>query len=135
VNRRYEYLDVDDLLALAVVLLGDPPPVRDIGRLASAAARPAATAFGEEAYADVWQKAAALLQSVVKDHPLVDGNKRLGWLACAVFLDLNGVDPTTASPSPAPTSPPGSRPPDSSPDTGASSAATAERFPTRPALL
>jgi death-on-curing protein len=97
VNRRYEYLDVDDLLALAVVLLGDPPPVRDIGRLASAAARPAATAFGEEAYADVWQKAAALLQSVVKDHPLVDGKKRLGWLACAVFLDLNGVDPTTAS--------------------------------------
>jgi death-on-curing protein len=38
-----------------------------------------------------------LLHSLVKNHALVDGNKRLGWLACAVFLDLNGIDPTTAS--------------------------------------
>ncbi len=42
-------------------------------------------------------KAAALLQSVVNNHALVDGNKRLGWLSCAVLLDLNGVDPTRAS--------------------------------------
>ena len=40
---------------------------------------------------DVWTKAAALLQSLVEHHPLVDGNKRLGWLATAVFLELNGV--------------------------------------------
>jgi prophage maintenance system killer protein len=40
---------------------------------------------------DIWMKAAALLQSVVKNHPLIDGNKRLGWLSTAVFLDLNGV--------------------------------------------
>jgi death-on-curing protein len=92
-----EYLDVDDLLGLAVVLLGDPPPVRDVGLLASAAGRPAATVFGEDAYADVWSKAAALLQSLVMNHPLVDGNKRLGWLACAVFLDINGHDPTRAT--------------------------------------
>ncbi|MGK2929200.1 MAG: type II toxin-antitoxin system death-on-curing family toxin, partial [Acidimicrobiales bacterium] len=77
--------------------LGDPPPIRDLGLLGAAAARPRASAFGDDAYPDVWTKAAALLHSVVKNHPLVDGNKRLGWLACAVFLDLNGIDPTTAS--------------------------------------
>ena len=92
-----EYLDLDDLLLLATALLGDPPPVRDLGLLGAAIARPAASAFGEDAYPDVWTKAAALLQSIVKNHALVDGNKRLGWVACAVFLDVNGVDPTVAS--------------------------------------
>lgn len=92
-----EYLDVDDLVALAVSLLGEPPPIRDLGLLAAAAARPQASAFGDDAYPDLVTKAAALLHSIVKNHPLVDGNKRLGWLACAVFLDINGVDPTRAS--------------------------------------
>jgi death on curing protein len=92
-----EYLDLDDLLILATALLGDPPPVRDLGILGSAAARPRTSAFGEDAYPDVWTKAAALLQSIVGNHAFVDGNKRLGWLACAVFLDLNGIDPTRTS--------------------------------------
>ena len=92
-----EYLDLDDLVLLATGLLGDSPPIRDLGLLGAAAARPRASAFGRDAYPDVWTKAAALLQSIVKNHPLVDGNKRLGWLACAVFLDLNGVDPSPAT--------------------------------------
>ena len=92
-----EHLDLDDLLDLARMLLGDPPPVRDAGLLAAAAARPQATVLGEDAYPDLWSKAAALLDSVVNNHALVDGNKRLGWLATAVFLDLNGVDATVAS--------------------------------------
>lgn len=92
-----EYLQVDDLAALTVALLGEPPPIRDLGLLGAAVARPQASAFGNDAYPDLWTKAAALLQSVVKNHPLVDGNKRLGWLACAVFLDINGIDPTVAS--------------------------------------
>lgn len=92
-----EYLDLDDLIGLAAGLLGDPPPIRDVGLLASAAARPRATAFGEDAYPDVWTKAAALLHSVVKNHPLVDGNKRLGWMACGVFLEINGVAATKAT--------------------------------------
>ncbi len=96
-TQPVEYLDLDDLIALAAALLGDPPPVRDLGLLGSAVARPMTSAFGEDAYQDVWAKAAALLHSLVKNHPLVDGNKRLGWLACAVFLDLNGVDPTRAT--------------------------------------
>jgi death-on-curing protein len=86
-----EYLDVDDLIELASALLGDPPPIRDIGLLGSAAARPQTTAFGRDAYADLHSKAAALLQSLVNNHALVDGNKRLGWLATAVFLEINGV--------------------------------------------
>lgn len=92
-----EYLEVEDLLGLATVLLGEPPPVRDLGLLASCAARAGASAFGQDAYPDVWTKASALLHSIVKNHPLVDGNKRLGWLATAVFLELNGVDVTKAS--------------------------------------
>jgi death-on-curing protein len=91
-----EFLDLDDLLALAERLLGSPAPVRDVGLLGSAAARPQTSAFGADAYADIWTKAAALLQSIVKDHPLVDGNKRLGWLATAVFLELNGIEATAA---------------------------------------
>lgn len=86
-----EFLDLDDLVELARRLLGDPPPIRDIGLLGAAAARPSTTAFGEDAYPDLLTKAAALLQSVVNNHALVDGNKRLGWLATAVFLELNGV--------------------------------------------
>jgi death on curing protein len=92
-----EYLDVEDLISLATILLGDPPPIRDVGLLGSAAARPQTSAFGDDAYPDMWSKAAALLQSIVKDHPLVDGNKRLGWLATAVFLEINGVAATNAS--------------------------------------
>lgn len=79
------------------LLLGGPPPIRDTGLIGSAAARPQTTFFGEDAYTDVWAKAAALLQSIVKNHALIDGNKRLGWLATAVFLDINGIEITTAS--------------------------------------
>jgi death-on-curing protein len=89
-----QYLDLVDLIALATQLLGTPPPIRDVGLLGSAAARPQTIVFGEEAYPDIWAKAAALLQSIVKNHALVDGNKRLGWLATAVFLELNGVSAT-----------------------------------------
>lgn len=59
----------------------------------SATARPKATAFGEEAYGTVPLKAAALLHSLARNHALVDGNKRLSWLATVVFLDLNGFAP------------------------------------------
>ncbi|MCY3619992.1 MAG: type II toxin-antitoxin system death-on-curing family toxin [Acidimicrobiaceae bacterium] len=95
-SEPLEFLEPDDLIDLAGRLLGDPPPIRDAGLLAAAAARPQASAFGTDAYPDIWTKAAALLQSIVGNHPLIDGNKRLGWLAAAVFLELNGVGITTA---------------------------------------
>ncbi|MFM2076744.1 MAG: hypothetical protein RJA49_634 [Actinomycetota bacterium] len=96
-SEPIEFLDLDDLVELARSLLGDPPPIRDIGLLGSAAARPQTTAFGDDAYPDLATKAAALLQSIVNNHALVDGNKRLGWLATAVFLELNGIKASRAS--------------------------------------
>ena len=96
-NQGFEYLDTEDLVELARRLLGDPPPIRDIGLLGAAAARPQASAFGEDAYPDIWSKAAALLHSVVNNHPLVDGNKRLGWLATAIFLELNDASVSAAA--------------------------------------
>lgn len=89
---QFEYLDLEDLLSL-VVHLG-VGPVRDVGLLDSAAARPRSSAFGRDAYPTLDLKAAALLHSVANNHALVDGNKRLAWLAAVVFLDLNGQQPT-----------------------------------------
>lgn len=64
-------------------------PVRDVGLLDAAGARPRSSAYGTDAYATLELKAAALLHSLVGNHALVDGNKRLAWLAAAAFLDLN----------------------------------------------
>lgn len=82
------YLSVEDLLVLA----GDlgVGPLRDLGLLESASHRPSASLWGTEAYPSLELKAAALLDSLVNSHPLVDGNERLGWLATAVFMDFNG---------------------------------------------
>ena len=85
------YLDLDDLVVIARLVLGSPPRVRDYGLLSSSVARPAAVAFGHEAYPDVWEKAAALLHSLCMNHALIDGNKRLAWAATRVFLALNDI--------------------------------------------
>lgn len=82
------WLTLDDLLLLARELeLG---PARDIGLLQSAAQRPSTTLMGQDAYPSIELKAAALMHSLVCNHALVDGNKRLGWHATAVFLWING---------------------------------------------
>lgn len=96
-SEPVEHLDLDDVIDLARRLLGDPPPIRDVGLLGAAIARPQTSVGGEDAYPTVWMKAAALLQSVVDNHALIDGNKRLGWLATAVFLEINGSSVAGAS--------------------------------------
>ena len=83
-----EYLTLEDALILIEDLAVGP--VRDVGLLDSALHCPTATLWGRDAYATIDEKAAALLDSLVRNHPLVDGNKRLGWLATLVFLDING---------------------------------------------
>ena len=83
------YLSLEDLLTLIEDL--QVGPLTDLGLLDSAAHRPQATLWGQEAYPTLDEKAAALLESIVRNHPLVDGNKRLGWLATVVFLDINGA--------------------------------------------
>ncbi|WP_417564066.1 type II toxin-antitoxin system death-on-curing family toxin [Microbacterium sp.] len=82
-----QYLTLEDALQI-VRRLGFP--VRDGGLLASAVARPAASMYGIDAYATLEAKAAALLDSMLRDHPLVDGNKRTGWTAMVAFLWING---------------------------------------------
>jgi death-on-curing protein len=82
-----EYLELRD--ALRMVRRLEIGPVRDLGLLDSALARPRTTLFGIDAYESLELKAAALLHSLVSNHALVDGNKRLAWLATVVFLDLN----------------------------------------------
>jgi death-on-curing protein len=97
VSDPVEFLDLDDVVELGRRLLGDPPPIRDVGLLGAAVARPRTTVGRHDAYATIWSKAAALLQSMVKNHALIDGNKRLGWVATAVFLEINGASVAAAT--------------------------------------
>jgi death on curing protein len=83
------YLQLEDLLALIDEL--GVGPVRDLGLLDSAAHRPQTNLFGEDAYPDLHTKAAVLLESLTRNHALVDGNKRLAWVAVVVFYGLNGL--------------------------------------------
>lgn len=86
-----DYLDLDDLFKIAVAVSGqDPPPVRDWGLLESALGRPHASAFGVEAYPALHEKVAALLHSLARNHAMVDGNKRLAYLAAKLMYGLNG---------------------------------------------
>jgi death on curing protein len=86
-----DYLTLEDLLEIAAGII-DGVVVRDIGLLASAAARPQTTAFGDDAYVGVAGKAAALMHSLARNHALVDGNKRLAWAATRVFCLMNASD-------------------------------------------
>ena len=90
------HLDLDDLLYIARRTLGEFE-VRDIGLLESAAARPRSMAFGEDAYPSIHGKAAALLHSIARNHPLVDGDKRLSLAATIAFHGLNGMQLTLSN--------------------------------------
>ena len=85
-----EYLTLEDVLTLIDDL--KVGPIRDVGLLDSAVHRPQATVFGADAYPEIDQKAAVLLESLVRNHALIDGNKRIGWLATVVFYGLNNID-------------------------------------------
>jgi death on curing protein len=84
-----EYLTVDDLLEVARRVVGEGYQVRDAGLLASAVARPQTTVFGQDAYPGIWEKAASLIESLGRNHALIDGNKRLSWTATWLFLGFN----------------------------------------------
>jgi death-on-curing protein len=83
VTDYLEPADVDDLIKLAGF------HIRDRNLLLSALAAPLPV-FGEEVYPGLYEKAAALLIAINRDHPLSDGNKRLSWLLAKAFLALNG---------------------------------------------
>ena len=85
------YLDITDIVAIGKHALPSPLEVRDWGLVESALARPRATVFGEDAYESVFDKAAALLLSLVTHHPFLDGNERVGFVAAVLFLKKNGI--------------------------------------------
>ncbi len=82
-----EYLELEDALQ-AIERLGFH--IRDLGLLSSALARPAAAMFGQDAYREFERKAAALLESLARNHPLFDGSKRSAWTLTVLFLWING---------------------------------------------
>jgi death on curing protein len=86
------HLTAEQALRIARHAVGGPVEVRDLGLLDAAVHRPRASVLGQDAYPDVFTKAAALLHSLVRNHPFVDGNKRLAWLATYVFCAKNGVE-------------------------------------------
>ncbi|GAC1610038.1 MAG: type II toxin-antitoxin system death-on-curing family toxin [Mycobacteriales bacterium] len=84
------FLDLADVRAVGLAVLDRPMEVREWGLVASALARPQATVFGSDAYATLWEKAAALLHSLVRNHALVDGNKPVGFTCAILLLYKNG---------------------------------------------
>jgi death on curing protein len=87
-----EYLDRDDVLTAGAVAVGQVLKVRDYGLLDAAVARPRTSVFGLDAYPDDFAKAAALLQSLARNHAFVDGNKRTAWAAAWTLLHINGIE-------------------------------------------
>ncbi|MCI2420959.1 Fic family protein [Saccharopolyspora sp. K220] len=81
---------IDDLVLAATRALGHPPEVRDWGLLDGALSRARATVFGKDAYPSLHDKAAAMMHSLARNHALVDGNKRLAWVATFGFYWING---------------------------------------------
>ncbi|OII12038.1 type II toxin-antitoxin system death-on-curing family toxin [Curtobacterium sp. MCBA15_008] len=84
------HLTIDEALHIARRTLGDGVALRDVGLLEAAVARPAASVGGRDVYPTLVEKAAALVHSVVRNHALVDGDKRLGLMLLIVFLGVNG---------------------------------------------
>lgn len=70
--------------------------VRDLGLLESAIARPQATFDGQAMYPSLFEKAAALLDSLVNNHPFTDGNKRTGIVCIGMFLRMNDWELSTS---------------------------------------
>ncbi len=88
-----QYLTPEQVLFLHSRLIaetGGGHGVRDLGMLLSALGRPQATFEEKDLYPDLFSKTAALMDSLVRNHPFVDGNKRTAITASALFLIMNG---------------------------------------------
>lgn len=83
--------EVLDIHEMQLKRIGGGAGIRDQGLLESALAQPPATFDGQFIHEDVFAMAAAYLFHIVRNHPFVDGNKRVGLLSALVFLDLNGL--------------------------------------------
>lgn len=89
------YISAAQVIALHRALIerfGGSAGLRDKGALESAVGRPAMTFGGEDLYPDIAAKAAAMMHSLVLNHPFIDGNKRVGVAAAELFVLVNGWD-------------------------------------------
>jgi death on curing protein len=89
------YIGIEQVLAIHRVQIaryGGSAGCRDQGGLDAAVARPRMTFGGEDLYEDHAAKAAALMHSLVMNHPFVDGNKRVGAHSALLYLSVNGLD-------------------------------------------
>lgn len=92
-SSKTRFLTVPQVLAIhdrMVKLFGGLHGVRDLGLIESAVARPQAGFGGKYLYKTVFDKTAALLQSLLKNHPFIDGNKRTALTSAGIFLEMNG---------------------------------------------
>lgn len=87
-----DYVRVEEVLEISGRVLGSAHALRDAGLLDSAVHRPQQTIFEDDAYPTVWEKAAALMHSLARNHAFVDGNKRTALVATLLFLSRNGVN-------------------------------------------
>jgi death on curing protein len=87
-----DYLSEDDLVEIAEVVIEGEVVISDPGLLVSAMDRPWLRALGHDAYPEFADRAAALMQSLARNGPLVSGNEELAWAATRVFCLLNGLD-------------------------------------------
>ena len=95
------FLTLEDVTELGIAMLaeeGEEFLIADVGLLDSALMRPQTSAFGEDAYPSLRTKTAALMHSLARNHPLVDGNKRMAWAATKLFLRFNDVALRAPSP-------------------------------------
>jgi death-on-curing protein len=90
--QEVDFLTTEDLFVLIERMFGTRHQVRDAGLVDSAAVRPRAVLFGEDVYPGLAGKAAALLHSLVSNHALVDGNKRVGLAGMLLFYGLNNCE-------------------------------------------
>lgn len=89
-----KFITLEQALQIHVLVVketGGSTGLRDLKRLEAAIGTQQQTAFGEEAYPEPMQKAAALIRSIIAGHPFVDGNKRTAMLVGLTFLQINGI--------------------------------------------
>lgn len=94
-----KYLTAEQVLFIHSRLIdetGGSHGIRDLGLLQSAVSRPMATFGGECLYPDIFQKASALMESLIKNHPFIDGNKRTAISSTGLFLRINGYNLETS---------------------------------------
>lgn len=94
------YLTAEQVLFIHYRLIeetGGSHGIRDVALLQSAVARPMATFGGDDLYPDIFSKSGALMHSIIKKHPFVDGNKRTSITAASLFLIRNKHQITAAN--------------------------------------